>query len=114
MDGTAILEPHRGVKLHGAPSVRCHRAGKGGRSVAELRSLAGPAGAAVTFRMAFDTDTLPWLQTWHQPLPGMHVLGIEPSNSERGPNGESVPDPACELGAWSSRTFSVELSLSDG
>lgn len=114
LDGISIREPHRGVEPEGSPSVRSHRAGGAGWSVAELRSPAGPAGPAVTLRMAFATDTLPWIQTWLHPGPGMHVLGIEPGNSERGPDGQSVPDPSCQLGPWASRTYRLELSLIDG
>jgi hypothetical protein len=68
----------------------------------------------VTLRMAFATGTLPWIQTWLQPQPGMHVLGIEPSNSERGPDGQSIVDAGCDLAAWASRTFRLEIRLVDG
>jgi hypothetical protein len=113
LDGLSILEPHRGVEAEGVASVRCHAA-RAERSVAELRSPAGPAGPAITLRLAFATDTLPWLQTWHQPRPGMHVLGLEPCNSERGPDGQSLSDPACDMAPWSSRTFRWELGLTEG
>ncbi len=114
LDGRPIREPFAGVDPLAGPNVRCHRAGGAEWSVAELRSPESPAGPPVTLRMAFATDTLPWIQTWLQPQPGMHVLGIEPGNSERGPDGQSVPDPSCELGPWQSRTFRLELSLSGG
>jgi hypothetical protein len=114
LDGMSIREPHGGVEPDGSPSVRCHRAAGAEWSTAELRSPAGPVGPAVTLRLTFATDNLPWLQTWRQPRPGMHVLSLEPCNSERGPDGQSIPDPSCELAPWSSRTFRLELSLGDG
>ncbi|HET6469901.1 MAG TPA: DUF4432 family protein, partial [Geminicoccaceae bacterium] len=88
--------------------VTCRRAAAAaGWSRCEVRSR------HATLAIGFDTTTLPWLQTWLDPAPGMHVLGIEPCNSDRAADGRNVAEPALDLAPGAGRIYRLEIALAE-
>jgi hypothetical protein len=62
--------------------------------------------------VSFDTTTLPWLQTWLEPRPHAHVLGIEPCTSDRQSDGRSGAEPM--LRSQETRSYKMEIDFSEG
>jgi hypothetical protein len=81
----------------------CRPASPNGRSLCEVK------GAAASLTLAFDTTTLPWLQTWLDRRPGMYVLGVEPCTSDRRLDGTSADE--LPLAPGERRRYALELTF---
>ena len=65
----------------------------------------------IRLELAFATDTLPFLQVLEDFRPGMNLIGVEPANTDRSPEGLSVLDPSADLAAGASRQYRLTLTL---
>ena len=63
------------------------------------------------FALDIDATTLPYLQTWLDVRPGMYVLGLEPCNADRAPDGTTVDNPELLLPSGASRRYALSLRL---
>jgi hypothetical protein len=105
LDGKRVLGPLDLPQTGGNVSVACLPAREGWRRC----EVHPPGKEGPRLSVAFDADSLPWLQLWLDPRPRSHVLGIEPCTSERRPDGTSGPERQLESGG--SVTYRLELTL---
>jgi hypothetical protein len=63
----------------------------------------------LTTSFAFDAETLPFLQIWHDLRRGSGILAIEPCTSDRRPDGRSGSERILEPGE--KRLYRVEVSV---
>ena len=90
------------------PEVVCHRVPGGGAPTA---SLWAPGDMPMRLSLDIEPTTLPFIQTWHDPRPGMYVLGIEPSNADRAPDGTTIDTPDLLLPSGASRRYALTVRL---
>lgn len=89
------------------PEVLCRRLPDGARL-----KLRAPGDPPMCLALEADTSTLPFIQTWHDPRPGMYVLGIEPCNADRAPDGTTIDNEGLMLPPQASRRYTLVIKLS--
>lgn len=65
-------------------------------------------GRGLTVAFAFDTETLPFLQLWHDLRPRSAVFAVEPCTSARGGEGNGAAAP---LGPGEARRFDLTIAI---
>jgi hypothetical protein len=93
------------------PAVADHKGVADNQSAADSNGAAGNAGAlgeGLMIAFTFCTDTLPYLQLWHDFRKHACVLGIEPCTSARADGVEKIMQPA------ESRRYEVKVRFKSG
>ena len=111
LGGERLLGPLRLPQPGMDPAVTCRSVDGSGWTSCEVRTPAEKEGRTRRTSVAFDSATLPWLQTWLEPRPQAHVLGIEPCTSDRGSDGRSGVEPI--LPAHETRRYRLELAFGE-
>jgi hypothetical protein len=88
------------------PEVSCRRLPGGARL-----TLRTPGDPPMRLALEADASTLPFIQTWHDSRPGMYVLGVEPCNADRAPDGTTIDNEGLVLPAGASRRYTLAVTL---
>lgn len=111
--GTAVL--HNGVNRLVAtrhdsshrseePTVACYKSGPDQTMTLELERPASGPWRGVSVTITAPAKALPFVQFWFDPRRRRNILAIEPSSSDRGPDGTSLPGLMLKPDAiWSAR-----------
>ncbi len=106
LDGEPLIGPLGPPDRGAGPHVVCRRIAGPGRV-----ALTAPGAPTMPFALDIDATTLPYLQTWLDVRPGMYVLGLEPCNADRAPDGTTVDNPELLLPSGASRRYALTLRL---
>jgi hypothetical protein len=87
-----------------APESICHPSGGRCDVLTPLSE-----GGTLAVRFAWSAQTLPYLQLWHDLMPGVCVLSVEPCTSDKRPGGLSGEEKI--LGPGESRRYQLTVSI---
>jgi hypothetical protein len=111
-NGTLLLRPPAEPDPGAKPRVTCRPApSDAGWARCSLTAPPMDNWPGIRLELAFATDTLPFLQVLEDFRPGMNLIGVEPANTDRSPEGLSVLDPSADLAAGASRQYRLTLTL---
>jgi hypothetical protein len=118
--GFPFLRPDARLTLDGAPiatELDQPDAGQARRSdctpaTGRPRSEAVLESGGVRMTLGFGTSTLPFLQHWRDPTPGMYVLALEPCTSAKPEPGTLAEEPVLTPGE--TRSYVLDVSFAEG
>lgn len=109
LDDVPRLGPLAFADPRASPAVTCLGAGPAPRARCTVRPPKGTAG--VWIEIAFDTQTLPFVQFWTDMRPGIGVLAVEPCTTDRRPDGTS--DGGILLEPGEVRNYRIDITFAE-